>query len=39
MSEFRFDLPNCEHKVIIKAENYEKAKERFGNIYNPKDDN
>ena len=37
MSEYTFDLPNCEHKVIIKAETLEKARERFENIYNPKD--
>ena len=37
MSDYKFEIPGTNHKVVIKAESYEKALERFENIYNPKD--
>jgi len=35
MTNYPFKMPNSKFKVIIEAENYDKAKERFELIFKP----
>jgi len=39
MSEFKFDIPNSEHKFVVLAENEIVAKERFDIHFGIKDEN
>jgi len=39
MSEFKFDIPNSEHKFVVLAENEIVAQERYNEHFGIKDDN